>query len=297
MRSISTSQRLLLPALLAASAAVAATLVATGEQGGAPAARGGTLSVGNSNDGRLVRGRRLPDRGVGFFSSPYGPNPDAKYGTDELIELIERLGSEIDRRAPGATLYVNDIGFEGGGPISHHESHQAGRDVDFLFFVNTPAGGVTRPVGAHFDASGSGSARGTPLRFDTARNWLLVRVLAESQESGAQRVFVSEGLRALMLDHARRSGEPAWIVERAAELMCEPAVPHDDHFHLRIFCSAEDYAGGCRDTWPLYPWRRTELAALGIADPAIREPPPEAPAKSARRRRPRRSSPGRTWCP
>ena len=273
------------------------------DYGSAAAEGAGSLSLGNPNDGSLVRGVRLPDRGPGFYSNPHSPNPDAKYGTDETIRAIARVGLDLERWAPGATLYVNDIGFREGGPISRHQSHRAGRDADFLFYMNDLAGNVARPKGVRFDGSGAGTWNaGTPadpsddrrLVFDTRRNWLVVRSLLENDDARLQRVFVSEGLRSLMLDWARENGEPDWVLERAADVMCEPATPHDDHFHIRLFCTADDYRQGCRDTWPLYPWRRTQLAARGLLEVELGLRPP---TKSGRPARPRLNTPGRLWCP
>ena len=50
---------------------------------------------------------------------------------------------------------------------------------------------------------------------------------------------------------------------RFAEMTCQPSYPHDDHLHIRWFCSAEDLALGCQDLPPLYPWHNAELKAQG----------------------------------
>jgi len=287
--------------------AVAVLALAEEGDGGAPtSARPATLSVGNPNEGKLVNGRRLPARGEGFYSNPHGPNKEAKYATDEMIDAIIGVGRDVEGWAPGGTLYVNDLGFEEGGTIPHHQSHQAGRDVDFLFYMNDTRGKLIRPRGVHFDGRGEGSynggTRGDPsddiaVRFDTRRNWYVLRSLIENPDAHVQRVFVSEGLRALMLDHASRTRQPEWVIERAGEVMCQPRVPHDDHFHVRLYCTSDDYSEGCRDTWPLYPWRRTELAATGLFDPQLRVLSPRTKSKRARRRPRRRKTPGRLWCP
>lgn len=263
------------------------------------------VSLGNPNDGKLVNGLRLPDRGTGFFSNPHGVNSDAKYGTEELVGSIVKAAADVERWAPGATLVIHDLGFREGGKIPHHQSHQAGRDVDLLFYMHDKAGKIFRPRAVRFDAHGKGVYDGRtpddpsddiPVTFDTKRNWILLRSFIENPDAHVQRVFVSEGIRTLLMDHAREAGDPAWIIERAGEAMCEPRVPHDDHYHLRLFCTAEDYQRGCRDAWPIYPWRRTELAGVGLDDveTAIRRP---LKRRRRYRRRAPRKTPGRTWCP
>jgi len=41
--------------------------------------------------------------------------------------------------------------------------------------------------------------------------------------------------------------------------------PHDDHMHVRLFCSAEDIAAGCIDGSPMMPFRRQALKKLGAS--------------------------------
>jgi penicillin-insensitive murein DD-endopeptidase len=45
---------------------------------------------------------------------------------------------------------------------------------------------------------------------------------------------------------------------------CQPSYPHDDHLHVRWFCSAEDAAAGCQEQAPLYPWFSAAMARAGI---------------------------------
>jgi penicillin-insensitive murein endopeptidase len=58
-------------------------------------------------------------------------------------------------------------------------------------------------------------------------------------------VFVASPLRARLLAYAERAGAPSWLRIHAAELMQQPhgALPHDDHFHVRIGCPP--WMGGC----------------------------------------------------
>lgn len=252
------------------------------------------VSLGHANAGSLVNGVRIPDRGVGFFSNYGTPGHDAKYGTEELISALAKVGADVERWAPGATLYVNDLSLLGGGKSPRHESHQAGRDADLLFYALDPSGAVVRPRAVNYDGRGRVVGSSSPRVFDTHRNWLVLRSLIENQDAHFQRAIVSEPLRELLLNHARAQKAPAWIIERAGEVMCSSWSPHSNHFHIRLFCTSDDYRRGCRDEWPMYPWRRTELAAAGILDIELAEDP--------NRNRPRAKrwlsakAPRRTWC-
>lgn len=177
--------------------------------------------------------------------------------------------------------------------------------MDLLFFARDGEGKVAQPRCLPFDEAGKAIWDGeTPtkvdddvaLTFDPPLNWLVVKALVTSGEASVQRIFVSEGIRSLLLEHAEKAGESAWVIERAGDVMCEPGAPHDDHFHVRVFCTVEDYRLGCRDVWPLFPWRRTELAGFGLIEPKL-----SIPTRSRRRSRKAptipRKSPGRLWCP
>lgn len=285
-------------AVALAAVGVVTALEVSGEQG-----RRRSTSVGHPNEGSIVDAAKLPAAGPGYFSNPARPNATAIYGTDEMIRALTTTGADVEARAPGARLFINDISFREGGEISHHGSHEAGRDADLLFYAFDAAGAVADPICVRFDGEGRArrpgrSAPDGTLIFDDQRNWLVVRSLVENDAARVQRIFVAEVIRARLLEWAAAHGEPAWAIERAGDLMCEPETPHDDHFHIRVYCTAEDYRLGCRDTWPLFPWYRTELAALGLTDPQLRPPlrrgpRPRAPAS----KRPPRPRPGRLWCP
>ncbi len=252
------------------------------------------VSLGHANAGSLVNGIRMPDSGPGFFSNYGTPGHDAKYGTEELVAALMKVGEDMERQAPGAKLYINDLSLLGGGKSPRHESHQAGRDADLLFYAYDAAGNVVRPRAVNYDGRGRAVGEGSNRVFDTHRNWLVLRSLIENEDAHFQRAIVSEPLRDLLLSHARSRREPAWLVERAGEVMCSSWSPHSNHFHIRLFCTIEDYRRGCRDEWPMYPWRRTELAAAGILDIELAEDP--------NRHRPRAKrwlaskAPRRTWC-
>ena len=103
-----------------------------------------------------------------------------------------------------------------------------------------------------------------PLRLDAARTWRFVQALLEETEGQVQRIFIVEHVRAMLLAEAARARAPSALRDRFAEITCQPGTPHDDHMHVRFYCSAEDMAGGCFDTPPTYPWRKDALAVLGL---------------------------------
>lgn len=229
-----------------------------------------STSIGSPTNGRLEGGVPFPLLGPGVRYNDRRSR-DARYGTVETVRAIVRAASVVNDALPGSELLVNDLGLQEGGRISHHGSHRAGRDADILFFLLGDDGKPTESVGAPIDPEGTGtdykdlSLPGDDLRvhFDAARTWRFVQALLENQESPVQRIFVVEHLRARLLSEAERSGASAELIARFADVTCQPSYPHDDHLHVRWYCSVEDLRAGCEDLPPLYPWHAAELAAAG----------------------------------
>jgi hypothetical protein len=62
-------------------------------------------------------------------------------------------------------------------------------------------------------------------------------------------------LQRRLLAQAKRVGAPEWLIDRARALLVQPAVgnKHNSHFHVRIYCPAEDRPQ-CRDRGPFFAW-------------------------------------------
>ncbi len=231
-----------------------------------------STSTGSPNDGRLEGGVALPEAGPGFLHNPRRTNAEARWGTVEMVGGIVRAAETVERELPGSMLVVNDVGLPGGGPIPHHGSHRSGRDVDILFYLTDPDGNPIPSVGVPLDPRGRGwdfkdlteRADDVRVRIDLPRTWRFLQALAEDEAAGLQRVFVAEHLRTLLLEHAARVRAPRTAIERVGDAACQPEMPHDDHLHVRFFCTAQDVRAGCQDSYPIYTWRRRALTAEGV---------------------------------
>jgi hypothetical protein len=83
----------------------------------------------------------------------------------------------------------------------------------------------------------------------------------------------------MLLAAAEKQRAPLVARERFAALTCQPGTPHDDHMHVRWYCTPEDIARGCYDKPPIYPWHRDALALLGVVP--VLEPPGNRARRSA----------------
>lgn len=231
-----------------------------------------STSVGDPNDGTLQGGVPLPEASPGLRSNPRRPNADGFYGTVEMVQALVRAAAVVAAEHPDSEVTVNDLGFESGGPIPHHASHQSGRDVDVLFYLLDDEGRPRQGKGVPIDPRGVGwdfgdledASDDVRVRIDIPRTWRFLQALVEDPEAHLQRVFVVEHVRTMLMEHAERTRAPATARRLIGDATCQPGSPHDDHLHFRFFCTAEDISAGCEDTAPMYPWRRTELRAAGV---------------------------------
>ncbi len=232
---------------------------------------GDSTSLGAPNNGDLKGGIALPATGPGYLANPK-KDPDSRYGTVELVQAIVRAAEVVEREYPGGELLVGDLSRPEGGVIKGHGSHQAGRDVDVLFYLLDSEGKPMRSVAAPLDPAGEGTdykdladpSDDVPVKIDVPRTWKFIEALLAQEQVYVQRLFLVEHLRSMLIDHATKSGAPKPIIARFADLTCQPGFPHDDHLHIRLFCSPEDISAGCRDMKPIYPWHQELLKAAGV---------------------------------
>jgi penicillin-insensitive murein endopeptidase len=214
----------------------------------------------------------FPDSGRGFVHNPVRPY-EARFGTVELVQTIMKAAAIVDEAMPGSVLVVNDLGLHEGGPIAHHGSHQAGRDADILFYSVDSRGVPLPSVGVPIDPKGKGidfkdladPSDDQPVALDLPRTWRFAAALIEVAADDLQRILVVEHVRSLLLAEAARVRADPALIARFADLTCQPEYPHDDHFHIRLYCTPEDMALGCRDGVPTYPFRIAALSQLGLS--------------------------------
>jgi penicillin-insensitive murein endopeptidase len=196
-------------------------------------------SVGSPTTGRLVGGAHLDDAPHLRIVPAYAAG-DVRWGLLPLVSMIDRAARSVRHQYPDAVLSIGHLSRPGGGEIDHHASHESGRDADLAFYVKNHLG---KPILAdHFvPFRGDGNAPTWPgATFDDARNWSLVAALVSDPVARVSHIFVASPIRARLLAYAARTGASEATRTRASELMVQPhgALPHDDHFHVRIGCPA-----------------------------------------------------------
>lgn len=244
----------------------------------------GSLSIGSSTSGFVYNCRELPAEGTHHRVMAQQAGRRTTCAVDELVEAVLKAAAEVDRKFPGSTLPVGNLSRIGGGALKWSVSHRAGRDVDFGFYLKDSGG---RQV---FQNSMGNISRdgltlledGTVASYDTARNWAMIRSLLTDRNISIQWIFMADHLHRRLLEYARKHREPAGIIALADQVIAQPrGLKHDDHVHLRIYCSKDDLLEGCRDMGSNRPWysppgprlekRYQELVRLARSkDPAVR---------------------------
>ena len=257
-----------------------------------PAALRFGRSLGSPTEGRLVGGMHLEEAAY-LRVSPADTAGDVRWGLEPLVTMIERAARSVHRQFPDTITSVGHLSREGGGEIERHRSHESGRDADVGFYIRTATG---RPLLAtHFvPFRPDGSAVGWPgAYFDDAKNWALVAALVGDGEAHVTHLFVAAPLRARLLAYADRMGAPPGVRMRAAEVMQQPhgALPHDDHFHVRIGCPPR--MSGCVENPAMRVHRPEPMLARGRRGEDARVVRNAGPAVTtpAHKRSPAESSP------
>ena len=214
-----------------------------------------SVSVGRANRGRLIDGVQLVASEHVRFKN--GSPETTAWGTAELVGMLERAALHVSRVLPGAKLTVGDISRRRGGWFRPHRSHRNGRDVDVAFYSIGPDDAPIEPITFWpYRPNGEGRGQhGEGTTFDGDRNWELVAAMLEDPQASVQYIFVSRALRARLLETGARRGASRELLARAEIALELPrrGGRHDDHFHVRIYCPADDLPR-CRDTPPYRPW-------------------------------------------
>ncbi len=214
-----------------------------------------SVSVGDTSNGYLVQGARI-DESEALGILPKQRERELRYGTSELVELL----GEAAHALHGATktkLWLGNVARPGGGDISYSISHNSGRDADVAFaYLDAKGRPVDPPELVRLGPSGLSSGGG--FRIDVARTWRIVKSLVTSKRASVQWLFISAPLERQLLAHARRQREPGSLIKKASDAMLQPggSGAHDDHLHVRVFCSERDVLGGCEDAGTEQPWHR-----------------------------------------
>lgn len=237
-----------------------------------PANLGDTAqSIGSYTAGCLSGAVALPENGPGYQVMRLSRN--RFYGHPVLKQFIETMGRMAQQQHLGVLL-VGDLGQPRGGPtLTGHRSHQTGLDVDIWFLLSQQA-----------------SAR--MLGFDERESWNAPSVLASQSDALDLSQWSLNNEKVLELAARMPEVDRIFVNASVKRQLCQrktahdwlrkirPWYKHDDHFHVRLKCPAQNKY--CQGQEPLPPgdgcdaslaWWFSAEAKL----PPAKKPGPEKP--------------------
>lgn len=228
-----------------------------------PAPAKPAASIGSPTDGHLEGGVELHAGPGVALKHATGPH----WGLPRLVSLIERAAHKVDKRFDGSVMLVGDLSRPAGGTLGGHRSHESGRDADVGFYYVDAAGHPVETRRFHHVRWDGRAGDALSLRFDDARNWELVKAWVTDPHARVQHIFIAAPLRTRLLVYARAHGTYLPVLQRASIAMKQPrhALPHDDHFHVRIACP-----GSQRDVCVSEPARRAATRGKKRATKRVR---------------------------
>ncbi|HEY8206969.1 MAG TPA: penicillin-insensitive murein endopeptidase [Myxococcaceae bacterium] len=177
----------------------------------------GSISIGFTDEGRLVNGERFPD-GDGWMVV----DPERSYATRETIDAVIAAVKQVRAQYPEAPpLRVNQISAREGGWLRPHKSHQNGRDVDLAFYYPSP-----EPV----------RVRAREKYIDVQKTWALLKALVTLTD--VQMVLLDRRVQKVLYDAGLKSGEDkGWLdsLFNGPDALVKHARRHRDHLHVRFF--------------------------------------------------------------
>jgi hypothetical protein len=157
--------------------------------------------------------------------------PWRTYATKTTVSFIRRAIRDVYEVHPKAhVLAIGDFSAETGGRITHHASHQSGRDVDIGLFYKKPPKGYPQDF-----------VSATPETIAPGPMWTLLSSLARTadEDGGVQVIFLDRKLGDAIYQWAVKRGVSQQRLERVFRLLRH--IPkHDDHLHVRFKCRAAD---------------------------------------------------------
>lgn len=246
-----------------------------------------SVSCGSTNRGALSDAVAMPVEGPGYVMAEPWRSRGTRYGTRELVSLVQRSSAAVAELHEGSKLSVADMSLESGGPIAMHRSHQNGRDVDLVYYAMDAAGAPYYPDShmAYFTRQGLANYAQSPQfikniperYFDLERNWALVREMVSDADVKVEHIFVSARVERWLIAYAKEAGEDEVLIKKAARILHAPrqVKGHNDHMHVRIACPADDIAQGrCRDASAPRPkhgnrWHRRMVCPRPVPAPVL----------------------------
>jgi penicillin-insensitive murein DD-endopeptidase len=192
---------------------------------------------GTVSNGRIERAVKLQVKGSNYTSySSVGSTLGRTYVHSTVREIIELSFAQVRKELPETVFVYGETGWESGGRIRPHKTHQNGTSIDFFVPVKNSAGkSVPLPtsVGNQFgyDIEFDSNARYDQYSIDfdaLAEHFYQLHVASKAKGNPiALVIFEAAYLPALF---ATKRGE--YLRNHVPFMKGKPWVRHDEHYHV-----------------------------------------------------------------
>ncbi|MEM7642044.1 MAG: penicillin-insensitive murein endopeptidase [Pseudomonadota bacterium] len=213
---------------------------------------------------------QLPETGPSWQAMRLSRNRN--WGHPELIDLVQDIGTHMDRIGWGG-IYVGDLSQPRGGPmLTGHRSHQIGLDADIWLYPATDMT-LSRRARENISAISMRRSEGAFVNDNWSRGQHEL-VKKAAQDPRTARIFIFPGAKIQMCED--ETGDRAWLRK------VRPWWGHHFHMHVRISCPRG--ASGCVNQDPPPPGDGC-AEALQWRQNILNPPPPDPNAPPPRPRR------------
>ncbi|MFV0368930.1 MAG: penicillin-insensitive murein endopeptidase [Hyphomicrobiaceae bacterium] len=194
-------------------------------------------AIGFYSRGCLSGAKPLPIDGPAWQAMRLSRNRN--WGHPNLIALLEKFASEVQKNDGWSGLLVGDISQPRGGPmLTGHSSHQVGLDAD-IWFTPMPGRRLSRRERERLSATSmlDGPTKVNPKVFTPGHVKVVKRAASYPQ---IERILVHPAIKKALCEAA--GDDRAWLSK------VRPYFGHHYHFHIRMKCP--DGSSDCRPQKP-----------------------------------------------
>ncbi|MGV3551114.1 penicillin-insensitive murein endopeptidase [Rhizobium sp.] len=195
-----------------------------------------TEPLGFYAKGCLAGGIAIPSDGPAW--QVIHPSRNRRWGTPDMIALVQRLAREAKASDGWNGLLIGDISQPRGGPmLTGHASHQIGLDAD-IWLTPMPDRKLTyqeREVVPEASVLKSSMMSVDNRKWTKSHQRLIIRAASYPQ---VERVFVHPAIKKKLCDTVTGA-------DRSVLNKIRPIYGHHYHFHIRMKCPAG--SSGCED--------------------------------------------------
>lgn len=203
-----------------------------------------SVCYGRVAKGRLEHGVKLPQTGSNFsVYSTVGSALGRTYVHSKVATILLTAFTEIERTMPGKVFVYGETGWEKGGRIRPHRTHQNGLSVDFMVPVvdsrgqSIPLpGNALNKFGYDLEFDAKGQHKNLHIDFEAiAEHLYQLHQLAKANKAGIALVIFDPPYLPLL--YATKRGD--YLKKNIKFMQGKAWIRHDEHYHV-------DFAVPCK---------------------------------------------------